>query len=76
MHGGGAAARLYLGLDSSTQSLTALVIEVAGDEASVVLETSIAFDEALPRYGTRHGVLPRTDPSVAVSSPVLRTTMV
>jgi xylulokinase len=70
MRGGGAAG-LYLGLDSSTQSLTAVVIDVVGGEASVVLETSIAFDEALPHYGTRHGVLPRTDPSVAVSSPVM-----
>ena len=66
---GGAAGRLYLGLDSSTQSLSAVVIEVAGDAASVVLETSLAFDEALPHYGTQHGVLPRTDPAVAVSSP-------
>ena len=71
MSGGGAAGRLYLGLDSSTQSLTALVIDVTGDAARVVLDTSIAFDEVLPEYGTRHGVLPRTDPSVAVSSPVM-----
>jgi xylulokinase len=67
----GAAPRLYLGLDSSTQSLTAVVIEVAGDQARVVLETSIAFDDALPHYGTEHGVLPRLDPAVAVSSPVM-----
>ena len=63
--------RLYLGLDSSTQSLTAVLIEVAADEARVVVETSIAFDEELPQYGTEHGVLPRVDPAVAVSSPVM-----
>ena len=28
-------------------------------------ESSLHFDEALPHYGTRHGVLPRTDPAVA-----------
>lgn len=62
---------LYLGLDSSTQSLSAVVIEVSDLRREVVYETSIAFDEALPRYGTKHGVLPRPDPAVAVSSPVM-----
>ena len=62
---------LFLGLDSSTQSLTAIVIEVDGRDARVVLETSLAFDEALPQYGTRHGVLPSDDPAVAVSSPLM-----
>ena len=69
---------LYLGLDSSTQSLTALVLEVEHDghgrsdeppRKSLVFEHSISFDENLPLYGTRHGVLPSEDPSVAVSSP-------
>jgi xylulokinase len=69
--GGGTAGRLYLGLDSSTQSLTAIVIEVAGEQARVVLETSLAFDEALPQYGTRHGILPGVDQAVAVSSPAM-----
>ena len=62
---------LYLGLDSSTQSLTAIVVEVDGTEARVVFEESLSFDEALPAYGTRHGVLPRPEPRVAVSSPVM-----
>jgi len=61
--------RLYVGLDSSTQSLTAIAIEVGGDSARIVAEDSIAFDEALPQYGTRHGVLPSDDPAVATSSP-------
>ena len=62
----------YLGLDSSTQSLSALAIEVAGDgPANVVVETSLNFDQALPHYGTRNGVLPRTDPASAHSSPVM-----
>jgi len=71
MAGGGGAVSLYLGLDSSTQSLSAVVIEVDGAKRRVVLETSLAFDEALPQYGTHHGLLPRTDPAVAVSSPVM-----
>ncbi len=62
---------LYLGLDSSTQSLTAIVLDVAGDRRRVAFESSLGFDEALPRYGTRHGVLPTDDPAVAVSSPAM-----
>jgi xylulokinase len=60
---------LYLGLDSSTQSLTAIVID--SDARRVVFEATLAFDEAFPQYGTTHGVLPRADPRVAVSSPLL-----
>jgi len=62
---------LFVGLDSSTQSLSAVVIEERGDDRRVVLETSLLFDEALPQYGTQHGILPRTDPAIAVSSPVM-----
>src|SRR5215831_18992318 len=62
---------LYLGLDSSTQSLTAVVIEASDTRREVVYETSLNFDDTLPRYGTKHGVLPRADPAVAVSSPVM-----
>jgi xylulokinase len=62
---------LYLGLDSSTQSLTAVVIEVDGDRRRVVLETSLVFDEALPHYGTAHGVLKTADPAEAVSPPLM-----
>ena len=67
----GSRVALYLGLDASTQSLTALVIEIEGNRRRVVLESSFAFDDALPQYGTRHGVLPQADPSVATSSPLM-----
>jgi xylulokinase len=60
---------LYLGLDSSTQSLSAILISVEHERASVVWEHTLQFDTALPQYGTRHGVLPSTDPAIAVSSP-------
>ena len=59
----------YLGLDSSTQSLTAIVVD--SESRRVVFQDAIAFDEALPRYGTDHGVLPRSAPDEAVSSPVM-----
>src|SRR5947207_3667872 len=62
---------LYLGLDSSTQSLTAILLDVDGDRRTVVFESTLQFDEALPQYGTRHGVLPRSDPTVAASSPLM-----
>jgi xylulokinase len=62
---------LYIGLDSSTQSLSAVVIEVRGEHRRIVLETSLVFDEALPHYGTVHGVLPCQAPAVAVSPPLM-----
>src|SRR5205807_2087544 len=60
---------LYLGLDSSTQSLTAIVLEADDTRRRIVFESTLAFDQALPHYGTRHGVLPRADQATAFSSP-------
>jgi len=65
------AVPLYLGLDSSTQGLAAVVIEIAPGQRRIVLETSLAFDEALPHYGTRHGVQRQADPNVATASPLM-----
>jgi xylulokinase len=62
---------LYLGLDSSTQSLSAIVLDIDEDVRRVVFESSILFDEAFPQYGTTHGVLPHRDPTVATSPPLL-----
>lgn len=61
----------YLGFDSSTQSLTAIVIEVTGDQRRVVLDHSLRFDETFPHYETSNGVLPRENRLVAHSSPLL-----
>jgi xylulokinase len=61
----------YLGLDSSTQSLTAVVVEIDRGGRRVVLETSLGFDETLPHYGTRHGVLPDPDPAVGIAPPLM-----
>jgi xylulokinase len=47
----------YVGFDSSTQSLTATVIEAGDGERRVILDATIVFDDALPGYRTRHGVV-------------------
>ena len=61
----------YLGLDSSTQSLTAIIVD--SDQRRVVFEDALSFDAELPHYGTDHGVLPRRAPDEAVSSPLMWT---
>jgi xylulokinase len=62
-------AKLFLGLDSSTQSLSAVIIDC--DRRRVVYEQSLNFDRALPQYGTLNGVLPNPDPLVKHSSPLM-----
>src|SRR5690242_1758371 len=62
---------VYVGLDSSTQGLTAIAIRVDGARRDVVWQQRLDFDAELPRYGTTHGVLPSDDPLVAESSPFL-----
>jgi xylulokinase len=59
----------FLGLDSSTQSLTAVLIDT--DEGTVVARHSISYDEKLPGYGTENGVLRFSDPTVAHSPPLM-----
>jgi len=59
----------FLGLDSSTQSLSALIIDL--DSRKIVYEESVNFDEALPHYGTRNGTLPTDDPRVVHSPPLM-----
>ena len=60
---------LYLGLDSSTQSLSALIIDT--EPGKIVGEYSVNFGEDLPQYGCPHGVLPHDDPLVQHSDPRL-----
>jgi len=62
---------IYIGFDISTQSLTAIAIEVDGSRRAVVFERSLSYDADFPAYGTTHGVLPREDPLVATSSPLM-----
>ncbi len=62
-------AKLFLGLDSSTQSLSAVIIDY--DRRKLVYGKSLNFDRVLPQYGTQNGVLPNPDPLVKHSSPLL-----
>lgn len=62
---------MYLGLDASTQSLTAILIEVAAGTPRVVFERTFTYDQALPHYGTTKGVLRGSDPAVVVSPPLM-----
>ncbi|HXI69766.1 MAG TPA: FGGY family carbohydrate kinase [Verrucomicrobiae bacterium] len=61
--------KLFLGLDSSTQSLSAVVIDL--ETHKVVYEKSLNFDQALPHYKTKNGVLTSRDPLVKHSSPLM-----
>ncbi|MEO6603551.1 MAG: FGGY family carbohydrate kinase [Polyangiaceae bacterium] len=60
---------LYLGLDSSTQSLSALVIDTALGQ--VVLEESVNFGAELPEFGSPQGFLPHPDPRLRHADPLL-----
>jgi xylulokinase len=59
----------YLGFDASTQSLTATVIEVEGDDRRIVFEHVLEFDTAFPEYGTTHGVLVSGEGGRTVTAP-------
>jgi xylulokinase len=56
----------YLGIDLSTQSLTAVVIELSSRE---VIRHSIDFDEGYPSYGTSSGVVAGEDALVVHADP-------
>jgi len=45
----------FLGLDSSTQSLTALIVDTDTGE---VIDRSIQFGPRLPQYASPNGFLP------------------
>jgi xylulokinase len=62
-------AKLFLGLDSSTQSLSAVIIDY--DRRKVVYGKSLNFDRALPHYRTQNGVLANRDSLVKHSSPLM-----
>jgi len=57
----------FLGLDLSTQSLTALVLDF--QETALVFRTSMDFDGAYPSYGTKGGVLAGEDPRLVHADP-------
>jgi xylulokinase len=59
----------FLGLDSSTQSLSAIVIDTA--EGRVVVDESVNFGSELPSYHSPQGVLEHADPRVRHSDPLM-----
>lgn len=59
----------YLGLDSSTQSLSALLIDT--DTGKVLVDRSVSFGERLPQYRSPKGFLPDADASVKHSDPLM-----
>ncbi len=61
--------RLFLGFDSSTQSLSAVLIDY--DARRIVYEKSLNFDKTLPHYGTRNGALQSDNPLVVHSPPLM-----
>ena len=62
-------SRLFLGLDSSTQSLSAVAIDL--DTREVAYEAAIGYDAALPAYGIQNGVLRNPDPKVVHAPPAM-----
>ena len=62
-------SRLFLGLDASTQSLSGIVIDF--DTGRMVHDASVNFDQALPQYGTKNGVLRVEDPRVVHAPPLM-----
>src|SRR5262245_35540594 len=60
---------LFLGLDSSTQSLSALVVDT--DRGAVVLDESVNFGKTLPEYGSPHGFIPNADARIKHADPVM-----
>ncbi len=60
--------RLFLGVDLSTQSVTAVAVSPGGGRAGPF---SINFDRAYLGYGTRGGVPPSEDPLIARVDPLM-----
>jgi xylulokinase len=59
----------FLGLDSSTQSLSALVVDT--DSGKVVAQQSVNFGASLPQYQSPNGFLPNADASIKHSDPLM-----
>jgi xylulokinase len=60
-------SNLFLGLDCSTQSLTAVII----DEKSIKYRYSINFDTDLPHYKTNNGTIITEDKKIVHSYPLM-----
>ena len=62
---------LYLGFDSSTQSLTATLVEISGDVRRLVAEETLEFDATLPDFQTTHGVVTSADGETVTAPPLM-----
>ncbi len=60
---------LYIGIDSSTQSTTAIVLDRNRDD--VIARESVVYDDDLPQWGTRGGQLEARDRRVGHAPPLL-----
>jgi xylulokinase len=60
---------MYMGLDSSTQSLSAMIIDSA--TGAVVLDESVNFGTELPEFASPNGFLPNEDELVKHSDPLM-----
>ncbi|MBN2575796.1 MAG: carbohydrate kinase [Deltaproteobacteria bacterium] len=60
---------LHLGLDSSTQSLSALVIDT--DTGKVVADRSVNFGVRLPHYRSPNGFLANSDAAIKHADPLM-----
>lgn len=59
----------YLGLDSSTQSISAMAIDA--EQGRVVLDESVNFGRDLPHYDSPHGFLENANPNIKHSNPLM-----
>lgn len=59
----------YLGLDASTQSLSAMIIDT--DSQTVVGKHDVVFGDALPQYGSAKGFLPNADSTIRHADPLM-----
>ncbi len=74
MGGPAVTVSIYLGLDSSTQSVTATAVRIDDthpDRRTILFERSFRYNDALPHYGTQHGVLRSTDPRTVHAPPLM-----
>lgn len=62
-------SNLFLGLDSSTQSLSAILIDL--DTRQIIYDHAINYDEALPHYKTENGVFEHEDPQIVHAPPLM-----
>lgn len=62
-------SQYFLGLDSSTQSLTAIIIDL--DTRKIAFQASVSFEKDLPQFGTERGVLRDRDPKVVHAPPLM-----